>query len=99
LLGGFSLPAALLFAGIYGASNGVITIARGVVPLALFGRRGYAEVLGIISAPNLAFSATAPLIFAWVLGFATAKQAMMLLGIAALLSSLAMARLYALQRQ
>jgi hypothetical protein len=99
LADGFSLWAALAFALIYGASNGVITIARGVVPLALFGRRGYSEVLGVIGAPNLAMSATAPLLFAWVLGFASATQAMMMLGIASLLSSLAMGRLYLLQRR
>ena len=37
---GISVPAAAAFALMFGAANGLITIARGAVPLALFGADG-----------------------------------------------------------
>lgn len=94
---GFSWGAAILFALLYGASNGLVTIAKGAVPLALFGPRGYGEVLGIISAPNLLTNAAAPLLFALLLNAASAETALLVAGAAALASSLFMlwlARLY-----
>src|SRR5262245_4287074 len=54
----------IAFTLILGASQGVITIVRGAVPLALFGAKGYGEVLGIIAAPVLLVNAFAPTIFA-----------------------------------
>ena len=71
---GFQLAAALVFALLYGASNGLVTIAKGAVPLALFGPRGYGEVLGMISAPNLILNAAAPLLFALLLGWLSARD-------------------------
>jgi len=94
---GFSWGAAILFALLYGASNGLVTIAKGAVPLALFGPRGYGEVLGIIYAPNLLTNAAAPLLFALLLNAASAETALLVAGAAALASSLFMlwlARLY-----
>jgi hypothetical protein len=61
------------------------------VPLALFGPRGYGEILGIISAPNLVLNAAAPLLFAMLLGAASAQMALVVAGGAALASSLCMA--------
>jgi hypothetical protein len=87
---GFSWAAALAFAVLYGASNGLVTIAKGAVPLHLFGPRGYGEVLGIISAPNLVLNAAAPLLFALLLGVASAEAALLVAGGAALASTLAM---------
>lgn len=52
------------FALVLGASQGVITIVRGAVPLALFGTKGYGEVLGVIATPVLLVNAFAPTIFA-----------------------------------
>jgi MFS family permease len=95
---GFSWEAALLFAVLYGASNGLVTIAKGAVPLALFGPRGYGEVLGTISAPNLMLNAAAPLLFALLLGLVPAQWALLIAGCAALASSLAMALLVRLHR-
>lgn len=92
-IGGFGPTAALGFALLYGASNGLITIAKGAVPLALFGRKGYGEMLGILSAPNLVLNAMAPLAFAWLLGITSSAQALMIAGAAALVSSIAMLRL------
>jgi MFS family permease len=55
---------ALLFAVIFGFSNGVVTIVRGTVPAELFGRTGYGRTLGHLAAPALVARAIAPLAFA-----------------------------------
>ena len=47
-----------------GASQGVITIVRGAVPLALFGSSGYGAVLGVIATPILLVNAFSPTLFA-----------------------------------
>lgn len=51
-----------LFAALYGASNGVMTIVRGVVPAELFGRAHYGAVNGALTAPTLFARAAAPLL-------------------------------------
>ena len=89
-LSGFAWQGALLFAVLYGASNGLVTIAKGAVPLKLFGTRGYGEILGIIAAPNLVLNAAAPLLFALLLGVAAPQAALLLAGGFALASSLFM---------
>lgn len=52
------------FAVLHGAGNGVLTIARGSVPLAIFGPRDYGYRLGLIGAPARLAQAMAPLMFA-----------------------------------
>ena len=96
---GFSWPAAILFAVLYGASNGLVTIAKGAVPLSLFGTRGYGEVLGVISAPNLILNAAAPLLFALLLDQVSAQWSLLIAGGAALASTLFMLRLSRLHPQ
>lgn len=59
--GGFIASA---FAILHGLGNGIVTIARGTVPLALFGPRNYGYRLGIIGAPARILQAGAPLVFA-----------------------------------
>ncbi len=66
LLGTGSLPLVVAFTLLMGASQGVITIVRGAVPLALFGAKGYGAVTGVIATPVLVVGAAAPTIFAWV---------------------------------
>jgi hypothetical protein len=61
---GLGPAVAALFALVYGASNGLVTIARGVVPLALFGRRNIGRTLGLLAAPALAVKAAAPTLMA-----------------------------------
>jgi MFS family permease len=56
--------ALLAFTLLMGAAQGVLTIVRGSVPLALFGAKGYGSVLGLIATPVLLVSAAAPTIFA-----------------------------------
>ena len=55
--------AASVFALFYGAGNGILTIARGTLPLAIFGPQNYGYRLGIIGAPARMAQAAAPLLF------------------------------------
>lgn len=66
MLGGSSFSLALAFTLLFGISNGVVTIMRGAVPLALFGHKGYGEVLGVLATPYLLLAAVAPAAFAVV---------------------------------
>ena len=59
-----SFAAILAFTLVMGASQGVITIVRGAVPLALFGREGYGLVLGVLATPVIVMNAAAPMLFA-----------------------------------
>ena len=59
--------AAAVFAVFYGAGNGLLTIARGTVPLAVFGPHGYGERTGLLGAPARAAQACAPLLFGLLL--------------------------------
>jgi hypothetical protein len=63
---GFALPVAIAFAVMFGAANGLMTIARGAVPLSLFGATGYGRVLGRIAKPFQIMQAFAPLALAFV---------------------------------
>ena len=54
----------VVFTLLLGASQGVITIVRGAVPLALFGAKGYGAVLGVIATPILLVNAFSPAVFA-----------------------------------
>jgi MFS family permease len=56
--------AASAFAVLHGSGNGIITIARGTVPLAVFGPVNYGYRLGILGMPARFLSAAAPLGFA-----------------------------------
>jgi hypothetical protein len=55
--------AAGVFAVFHGAGNGILTIARGTLPLAIFGSQNYAYRLGLIGAPSRMAQAAAPLVF------------------------------------
>jgi hypothetical protein len=59
-----SVALALVFAVLFGFSNGVVTIVRGTVPAELFGRAGYGSTLGNLAAPALFARAVAPFAFA-----------------------------------
>jgi hypothetical protein len=60
LVGG---AAASAFAIFHGTGNGILTIARGTLPLAIFGPQNYGYRLGIIGAPARMAQAAAPLAF------------------------------------
>ena len=59
----FGGPAAYVFAILHGAGNGIMTIAKGTLPLSLFGPAGYGRRLGWLNAPARISQAAAPLIF------------------------------------
>jgi hypothetical protein len=63
---GISVAIAATFALMFGMANGLITIARGAVPLALFGPAGYGHLMGRIGGPFLVMQAIAPLALAFV---------------------------------
>src|SRR5262245_25358817 len=63
---GLSVATAATFAVMFGMANGLITIARGAVPLALFGAAGYGHLMGRIGGPFLTMQAIAPLVLAFV---------------------------------
>lgn len=56
-----------LFAILHGAGNGMLTIAMGTVPLALFGPTNYGQRLGLIAMPARIVQSFSPLVFAFLL--------------------------------
>ncbi len=78
LLGG--PVAATGFALMYGMSNGIMTINRGTLPLALFGPAGYASVLGWLAVPVLLAQAAAPTVTAPLVTAMPALEVFLLCG-------------------
>lgn len=56
-------PAAMPFALLHGAGNGIMTIAKGTLPLTLFGHHGYGARQGWIAMPARVAQAAAPYLF------------------------------------
>jgi MFS family permease len=65
-IGGILAATAAAFALMFGAANGLLTIARGTLPLALFGAAGYGRLIGRIATPFLVMQSMAPLVLAFV---------------------------------
>jgi len=63
----FGPGAVMAFAVLHGAGNGLLTIARGTVPLAIFGPMGYGLRTGLLGAPARATQALAPVLFGLLL--------------------------------
>lgn len=81
--------AASAFAILHGMGNGIITIARGTVPLSLYGPENYGYRLGLLGAPSRFLSAGAPLGFSLLIDHLGA-------GVLVVSSSLCLAALAAL---
>lgn len=90
----FGAPAAYAFALLHGAGNGILTIAKGTLPLALFGPSGYGARLGWLNAPARVLQAAAPLVF----GLALATWGLNAIWLTAGIGLLAMAALLFLRR-
>lgn len=60
LMGG---PTAAVFAVLHGAGNGILTIAKGTLPLVLFGPAGYGERQGLLMVPARIAQALSPWLF------------------------------------
>jgi MFS family permease len=86
---GVSFAAALAFSIGGGAGNGLVTIARGVVPLVLFDPRAYGTVTGRIGAPAFWFSALAPFAVALVIDHGGPIAALLALAVPALAATAA----------
>jgi hypothetical protein len=91
----FGAPAAYAFTFIHGAGNGVMTIAKGTLPLAIFGPAGYGHRQGLLNAPARVAQAFAPLVF----GFALEKWGAGAIWITAGLAMLSLAALMLLKAQ
>lgn len=61
------LAAAVAFAVLYGAGNGLCTITRGTLPLMLFDPAAYGSVVGRLLVPSFLLSASAPFAYALVI--------------------------------
>lgn len=94
LLIAFGGIAAAPFAILYGAGNGLFTIVRGALPLALFGDRNYGRRLGVLNVPARLLQAVSPFVFALMLE----TSANLALGIMAVGSVLALGALLALRK-
>ena len=81
---------ALAFAGMYGWSNGVMTIVRGTVPGELFDHRQFGALLGRLARPQFVAKAIAPLALTLVFAIDPARTlslyALAIIGIAALVA-------------
>lgn len=60
-------PAALAFTLLHGAGIGVLTIAKGTLPLLYFGAHGYGERQGLLMLPARVGQALAPVVFGLLL--------------------------------
>jgi MFS family permease len=92
---GLSAPVAIVFAILFGVANGLVTIARGAVPLALFGPAGYGRIIGRIAGPSLVITAIAPVVIAFVAERASDPVA---LGVAAAFAVIALGCFLAVRR-
>lgn len=59
--------AVAVFCVLYGLSNGILTIVRGSIPQAMFGRENYGAISGAMAGPSLLSKAAGPLVAAAVL--------------------------------
>lgn len=83
---GPSFWVAALFAIAFGAANGVMTIARGALPLLMFGAVGYGRVIGRIARPALFLQALAPFVVAAAAEHLSDRTVLELGGVGALLA-------------
>jgi MFS family permease len=67
LMAGTNASLLLLFALLYGAGNGVMTIVRGAIAAEVFGREAYGAINGAMAAPVVVAKAAGPLVAALAL--------------------------------
>lgn len=84
-------PVAALFAVLHGAGNGILTIAKGTLPLVLFGPMGYGARQGMLMVPARICQAIAPALFGlclqrWGVGAVWLSMALGVLALGALLA-------------
>ncbi|MFG6467323.1 MFS transporter [Roseateles sp. BYS87W] len=89
LLAVFGVPAAAAFTLLHGAGNGILTITKGTLPLALFGVAGYGQRQGWLMLPARLAQALAP----WLFGLLWAARGTEVLVWSAALAGTALAAL------
>ena len=85
----FAGPVGMIFTSLHGAGNGILTIAKGTLPLALFGPVGYGLRQGFLMAPSRFAQAAAPFLFGLLIDGYGIDALIMTVGLG-LLSCLAM---------
>ncbi|NYT57989.1 MFS transporter [Alcaligenaceae bacterium] len=63
IFGVIGAPAAAAFGVLHGAGNGILTIAKGTLPLVIFGPQGYGHRQGMLMVPARIAQALAPWLF------------------------------------
>lgn len=91
-------PGAAVFVLGYGAGNGLLTIARGSLPLVLFPVADYAVIAGRLIAPSFYAAAAAPLLYAMLIARAGPAAALWLSLALALVIAAAAAALFLRRR-
>jgi MFS family permease len=71
---------------LYGIGSGLRSIVRGTVPLVLFGKEGYAILMGRLSVPTLLATAAAPMLGVWSLEAFGAEGTLVALAVAGALN-------------
>ena len=90
-----TIATACIYGLVYGASAGLSTIARGVMPYELFGADGYGRRLGLLAAPALLAKAFAPATLALIAeaqGPVVALSTCIAIALIALLATIALDR-------
>lgn len=83
---GISTSVALVFAMSFGIANGLMLVARGTLPLALFGPAGYGHLIGRIITPMLIIQAGAPFVISVLASKLSDPAALSVIAVFALLS-------------
>lgn len=81
--------AAPVFGGLHGAGNGILTIAKGTLPLVIFGPQGYGQRQGLLMVPARVMQAAAP----WLFGMALERWGAGALAVSSALGAAAFAAL------
>jgi MFS family permease len=85
------VPGAVAFSIVFGLGSGLSSIVQGTLPLHLFGKDGYGELVGRIAAVRLIVAATAPFVFAILVtnfGVVPALAVTVVLGLGSILAFL-----------
>lgn len=91
-----SVTGAVIFASILGFASGLKSIVNGTLPLALFGRTGYATRLGRMASIRLVLAAIAPFVLAYLMQMLGPSAALLIIaacGLPGLLAFVEVARL------
>jgi MFS family permease len=88
----FGAPAAAVFGILHGAGNGILTIAKGTLPLVIFGPQGYGHRQGLLMVPARIAQALAP----WLFGLALDRWGAGALAVSATVGALAFLALFML---